>query len=609
MNTREPSENGTDRPDSAYPERSGISEAGGGVEIMGKHRLKWQMIAAIIGVSFAAVTLTVLTVYNTSRRIIQQQYVKMAEDNLCAMNIMLEKNMSGLVDSLRGYILDDEQLEIISGEPAFPNNKYYDSYSSAALTANVQPIFTQEAEIDGLYLFDHYNRYFMYKKTGIGHSVYQKYYNEDVDRESTWYQMVEETRGKEIFLNGDVLNPDNEECFSIVKKVNDSRQSYQPVGVVILTVKKNFLRQYYRDMNLKNVIFFIDADENYVFSLGSEESAAEYYRAYLAGKSGREGEYLFLEQYNNATGWKIVTGVRRDELYEEDAYIRNYISTLLFIVVLAVVLMSALISNSIYKPLRNLESVVEEINQGSLQIKTQFDNSEIGIIGQTLKKTLDENVYLEKKIVQTELSQRKAQLLLLQGQINPHYLYNTLDSIYVLALKHQAEDIGQMVLVLSDLFKLSLKGGKGYGTVREELAYVEKYMRIMSYRFQNRIRVCFDVEEEIEDACMISFILQPFVENAVLHGLEPKVEGGCVYVTGERLQDRLIFRIYDDGVGFDANDSSIQEGYGIQNVRERIRLIYGEAFGVEVHSEIGRGTTVTICIPYRDREFYESSVT
>lgn len=576
---------------------------------MRRHRLKWQMIAAIIGVSFAAVTMAVLTVYNTSKKTIQQQYVKMAEDNLCALNIMLEKNMSGLVTSLRGYILDEEQLEIISKEPVSPDNKYYDSYSSAALTANLQPIFTQEADIDGLYLFDNYNRYYMYKKNGMGHSVYLKYYTADIDRESPWYQMVDGTRGKEIFLNGDVLNPDNEECFSIVKKVNDSRHSYQPVAFVVLTVKKNFLRQYYRDMNLKNIIFFIDADENYVFSLGTEESAAEYYLAYLAQRSGEEGEYLFLEQHNDATGWKIVTGVRQDELYEEDAYIRNYIATLLFIVILAVVLMSALISNGIYKPLKKLESVVEEINQGSLQIRTQFDNSEIGIIGQTLKKTLDENVNLEKKIVQTELSQRKAQLLLLQGQINPHYLYNTLDSIYVLALKHQAEDIGQMVLVLSELFKLSLKGGRGYATVREELAYVEKYMRIMSYRFGGRIKVNFDVEEEIEDVCMISFILQPFVENAVLHGLEPKVEGGRVYVAGERVQDRLVFRIYDDGAGFDVNDDSVQEGYGIRNVRERIRLIYGETSGVEIQSEIGKGTTVTICIPYRDKEFYENGVT
>lgn len=574
-----------------------------------KHRLKWQMITAIISVSFVSVTLTVFTVYNISRKNIQQQYVKMAEDNLRALNIMLEKNMSGLIDSLRSYVLDNEQLDQFTGKPADSDGKYYGSYGNAVLTANVQPMFAQEAEIDGLYLFDNFNRYYMYKKGGGGHSAYLKYYSTDVDTKSKWYQAAENTKGKELFWNGDVLNEENDECFSIIKKVNDSRQAYQKVAFVVLTIRKNFLNKYYREMDLKNVIFFVDADDNRVISLGPGEGAEEYYQAYLVQKrEGREQQYLFLEQENDITGWKIVTGVRHDELYEEDAYIKNYITILLLIVILAVVLMSAIISNSIYKPLKNLEAVVEEINQGSPQITTQFDHSEIGMIGQTLKKTLDEKVYLEKKIVQTELSQRKAQLLLLQGQINPHYLYNTLDSIYVLALRYQTEDIGQMVLTLSDLFKLSLKGGKGYATVQEELSYVEKYMKIIGYRFGERVRVRFEVEEEIYDACMISFILQPFVENAVLHGLEPKVEGGCVYVTGSRRAEDLIFGIYDDGVGFEVKDQFLEAGYGIRNVRERIGLIYGDAYGVEISSETGKGTTVIIQIPYKEKSFYEKNV-
>lgn len=574
-----------------------------------KHRLKWQMLTAIISVSFVAVTLSVFTVYNTSKKVIQRQYVKMAEDNLHALNIMLEKNMSGLIDSLRSYVLDNEQLDLFTGEPSSSDSKYYGSYGNATLTANLQPMFAQEAEIDGLYLFDNFNRYYMYKKSGAGQSAYLKYYNTDIDTQSGWYQAAEDTRGKEIFWNGDVLNEDNEECFSIIKKVNDSRQSYQKVAFVVLTVKKNFLNKYYREMNLKNVIFFVDADDNRVFSLGDGDSEEEYYQAYLEQKvDDQEQEYLFLEQKNDITGWKIVTGVRQDELYEEDAYIQNYVTMLFLIVILAVVLMSALITNGIYKPLKKLEAVVEEINQGSPQIETQFDDSEIGIIGQTLKKTLDEKVYLEKKIVQTELSQRKAQLLLLQGQINPHYLYNTLDSIYVLALRYQTEDIGQMVLTLSELFKLSLKGGRGYATVSEELSYVEKYMRIIGYRFGERVKVRFEVEEEIGEAFMISFILQPFVENAVLHGLEPNVEGGCVYLTGSRCGEDLVFGIYDDGVGFETEGQFIEAGYGIRNVEERIDLIYGKEYGVEISSEIGKGTTVSIRIPYKEKEFYENSI-
>lgn len=107
---------------------------------------------------------------------------------------------------------------------------------------------------------------------------------------------------------------------------------------------------------------------------------------------------------------------------------------------------------------------------------------------------------------------------------------------------------------------------------------------------------------------MMSFVLQPFVENAVLHGLEPKVEGGLVYVTGSRRADDLIFGVYDDGVGFEVKDQSLEAGYGIRNVRERIDLIYGPDYGVEISSETGKGTTVSIRIPYREKEFYEKNI-
>lgn len=574
-----------------------------------KNKLKWQMITAIIGVSFVAVTLAVLTMYNTSKKVVRQQYIRMAEDNLRTLNIMLEKNMSGLITSLRSYILDDEQLALITADPESPSSKYYSSYDNTTFTVNAQPMFAQEATIDGIYFFDNYNRYYMYKKNGTNISVYLQYYSKDINEESRWFQAAEETRGKEIFWNGDVLNENNEDCFSIIKKVNDSKQAYQQVALVVLTVRKSFLEKYYKGMTLRNTILFVDADDNYVFSLGKGNHAEEYYEAYLNQKrNGDDGGYLFLEQKNNITGWNIVTGVRRDELYEEDAYIRNYVITLLVIATLGVVIMSALITTGIYKPLKDLEAAVEEINSGNPIIETRFDNTEIGIIGQTLKKTLDDKIYLEKKIVETELSQRKAELLLLQGQINPHYLYNTLDSIYVLALKYGTEDIGQMVLTLSELFKLSLKGGRGYATVREEVGYVEKYMSIIGYRFRNRVQVRFDVEEEIMEAYVLSFILQPFVENAVLHGLEPKLEGGCVYVAGALDGENLVFRIYDDGVGFHPEEESVQEGYGIRNVKERIALIYGGDYGVEIGSEIGKGTTVTVCIPYKEMEFYENNI-
>ena len=153
-----------------------------------------------------------------------------------------------------------------------------------------------------------------------------------------------------------------------------------------------------------------------------------------------------------------------------------------------------------------------------------------------------------------------------------------------------------MVLALSNLFKISLNKGKNIATVREELEHVEKYMAIQRLRYKDRFELIVDVDEELMDLHIIKLILQPFVENSVYHGLEPKMGGGYIEVQGERLENLIYFRILDNGVGMDDPDS-ILSGYGVSNVVDRIHLLYGEEYGITVTSVKGQKTCVEICIP------------
>lgn len=226
---------------------------------------------------------------------------------------------------------------------------------------------------------------------------------------------------------------------------------------------------------------------------------------------------------------------------------------------MAVMIVSVLVVSSISKPLEKLKGAVEEINSG-------------------------------------------------KRQINLHYLYNTLDFIYILALKYKVDDIGRMVLALSEMFRVSLNDGKGYVHISEELAYIENYMTIMNYRFNYRFGIVYDVDDEILDLYMPKLVLQPFVENAIIHGLEPKTGIGTVIISGCQTEEELDFRIYDDGVGFDAKEK-MMSGYGIRKVAERIQLIFGEEYGVSVESTIGEGTTIVLRIPVKDLEFYQKNET
>lgn len=573
-------------------------------------KIRWQMIIAITIVSFLTVTISVFTVYHISKNTLQEHYIKMAEDKLSAFSLLVDKQLENQVSVIRKYMLDEMLINEISEEPTTDNGYYFDSSIRRRITSHVSEMFNQMKHPEGIFLFDDFDRYYMYLRSGKNTSPYLDYYKTGLDKDVEWYRRVQESKGKEIFWNEDVLNPKNTQCFSIIKKLNDTSE-YKPHGVMIVTVEKKFLETLYSELNTRNIVMLLDAQENLVIQIGkqSADEVETFFESYKNRELGKEkSAYLYLEQEDKMTGWKFITGIRKNELYEEEKYLQPYIVILLIIVIMAVMIVSVLVVSSINRPLEKLKGAVEEINSGKRQIETEFDSDEIGDIGNTIKRVINNNLFLEKKIVDIELSRKKAQYLLLQAQINPHYLYNTLDSIYILALKYKVDDIGQMVLALSEMFRASLNDGKGYVHISEELAYIENYMTIMNYRFNYRFGIVYDVDDEILDLYMPKLVLQPFVENAIIHGLEPKTGNGTVIISGCQTGEELEFRIYDDGVGFDAREK-MMSGYGIRNVVERIQLIFGEEYGVSVESTIGEGTTIEIRIPVKNLEFYQRNET
>lgn len=199
------------------------------------------------------------------------------------------------------------------------------------------------------------------------------------------------------------------------------------------------------------------------------------------------------------------------------------------------------------------------------------------------------------------------QLLLLYSQLNPHFLYNTLDVINWKAIKLNAPEIYQPIQVLSRFYKLTLNGGSTDISVRDELDHIRLYVQLQNLRFQDKIRLRTDYAAEVMDLRILNMLLQPIVENAAVHGILEKPEGsGTISVTARVDRDRLIFSIEDDGVGippeklahiWDENGES--NGYGIWNVQERIRIAYGRAYGVSIQSHPGIGTRATLTLPVR----------
>ena len=215
------------------------------------------------------------------------------------------------------------------------------------------------------------------------------------------------------------------------------------------------------------------------------------------------------------------------------------------------------------------------------------------------------------RLYETELSQQKMEILAYRNQINPHFLYNTLSCMRDMALIKDEDSIAEMAMCLSDIFRYAVKGSN-IVTVRDEVSYIEKYARIIEYRFMGKIMIDTNVDEAVLDKPIIRFFLQPLVENSVFHGLEGKMDDGSVDVKIESVGERLEITVQDDGTGMDEETlaklrkdilaPTENKGVGLSNIVQRLRLFYGEEYIMSVYSEVGKGTVIKISVPDHIRE-------
>ena len=320
---------------------------------------------------------------------------------------------------------------------------------------------------------------------------------------------------------------------------------------------------------------------------------------FLETEEGEDSK-LYTMSKSEKTGWTVVGASYVTELMKNNRQAQMLYLLAAAGILIGVILISSFISSEITKPLRLLRdsmSLVEkgDFEQASVEITAE---NEIGSLSksfnamtQKIHALMEQNIYEQKQ-------KRKSEMKALQAQINPHFLYNTLDSLYFVAIMHGDDQMAEMVEALSDNFKLALNNGSKYIKVADSVKWMQGYMKLQNMRYNNRFELFVDIRREILQRETITFIFQPFIENAMYHGLEPKIGKGKISLRGWQEQNNMIFTIEDDGVGID-DMSRLENGYGVRNVIERIKLNYGEKYGVTFESSPGNGTKVTIVVPVR----------
>ena len=553
-----------------------------------------QIRLALILLSVCSAAILGISSFGISKYTIEKNYQESFTYNLKISNQIADIQLENIIELSRNLLNNSFFMEDILGNTKEDSRKYFTSWETHGLESVCSTVTSQDMMIGEMVVIDRNGRLYSYA-TNSGES--RNYRSIDTVN-NDWMPRIQEAMGKEVFWGYNVLNPDRISMFSMGKQMN-SPKTGETMGYLIVNIRKELLTEAFRAYNsgYKSLCcMMIDPDEEgtIAFLRGKEEYCEEIQNAYAETKR-IDRSYITAELENTITGWKMISAVKKSELFQENYLIGGLIFGVILAVVAAGFFIAKIISEWIYRPLHKLEGIIEEVGEGNRNITEELGENEIGKIGTKFKTMVNHNLELREHLLSSQLKERESELLLLQAQINPHFLYNTLDSLYCMAVIHEADDMAEMVEALSDTFRLSLNKGNKLILAKDELNHVRSYMKVQNFRYGERFHLDIQVDEAVESCYILKFILQPFVENAMYHGLEPKLGNGKIVVRGRKTGDNLEFTIEDDGVGI-SDVTVLEKGYGVSNVRERIALYYGEGYGVKFESLPGKGTKVYIKI-------------
>lgn len=318
---------------------------------------------------------------------------------------------------------------------------------------------------------------------------------------------------------------------------------------------------------------------------------------------GKPFKKLVLYETNKTSGWTYVQEVPLSSLMLSAKSIRNFTGIILIISIVISILIAIAITRVLTRRISSLANHMERQEDLTLEIGPSVDGrDEIGMLTRSYNRMIKRINELIYQLRTSQQLQKESEIKSLQAQINPHFLYNTLATINWMAADNESKKISDMVENLAVFYRLSLNMGKEYLLISEEVKHVRAYLAIQKIRMEDKISVSYEIEEEILPFLTLKLILQPFVENAILHGAENKAGTTHIVIKGYLSSDEhcVIFEIIDDGVGMRVpvhNQYVNNGGYGIHNVNEKIQLQYGHQYGVRLSSEPGIGTSVIINIP------------
>lgn len=581
-------------------------------EKIAKH-MKPQTIQFTISVSFTIVSVCSMailgvTLYNRFVNRMEDMTIESSEQLLNQTAINLEtylRNMRRISDAMYYSVIKDKDLAVDSLDEEM--NLLYEAnkdnlisiacYTNEGKLVAAAPVATEKENIDIVSQQWFVNALDQMENLHFSTPHVQNLFDNTSYR---YYWVTSLSRAVELTNNGnstlgvllvDMNYSSIEQLFNKANTDNSSEYVYlmDSNGEIIYHPKQKLIYTNLYDENNLEVIHYDDGSHQEIF----------------------QGEKrLITVKTVSYTGWKIVSVVPMSAFNMGLYGTRMFVIMLMALSMLAIIILNQLVSARIAKPLKRLNESVKEWEAGNLNPDIYIGGSqEVEHLGKTLRSTVEQIRQLMHDILYEQEEKRKSELDALQSQINPHFLYNTLDSIVWMIEGERYEDAVFMITQLASLFRISLSRGKTIISVEDEIQHAKNYMNIQKIRYKNSFTVDFEVEDDVMQCCTVKLVVQPLLENAIYYGVEGMDGDGEIHVRAYRKENDIYIEVCDNGLGMPEDmveqlltDNSRTRkhgsGVGLINVHNRIQLRFGKSYGLEVNSVPDEGTTIRIHIPY-----------
>ena len=404
-------------------------------------------------------------------------------------------------------------------------------------------------------------------------------------------------------------------AFTLSRYMSFNRSENHGVALIEFDFTKIVRLIYQSDLGENGHIAIFDRDYNVVYSSLPElidEDLIETKKLVL-GSTGvtinHQSFNLYISTITN-TGWKVSVFTNNSQIYSVlYNFIIIVIITILLLSILYIFIVYVIVKQVTY-PLYRLQAEmnkVKDLNYDVNRSKLKKGSKEIIQLDATFNEMMRRIRYLADKLLQEQENQRKSELKALQNQINPHFLYNTLDSIIYMIDKGENQKAEEMIVALSKFFRISISRGKAIIPLKDEVEHVRNYLLIQKIRFGDQFTYSINVDPSLYQYSCIKLILQPLVENAIEHGLNDNESGGQIEIIGTQNESYIILKIKDNGYGISEDkleqiyksfhDDSIHQGVGLKNVYQRIKIYYGDEADIKIDSLFDEGTIISIYIP------------